>query len=74
MEIGVTQRQQQSQDLVKRNISKVRRQRRQLLAAIACVGAAVSVFPGGWQQLANAPLVSWLLAGLALALLWPRAN
>tara|TARA_R110001599_G_scaffold353459_1_gene592442 strand:+ start:145016 stop:146659 length:1644 start_codon:yes stop_codon:yes gene_type:complete len=74
MEMRFTRQQQQSQELLKGNIAKVRRQRRQLLAAVACVGAAVSVFPGGWQQLADAPLVSWLLAGLALALLWPRAN
>jgi ubiquinone biosynthesis protein len=33
---------------------------------------AVTILPGAWQQLADAPLVSWLLAGLALVLLWPR--
>ena len=70
IEIGFPQQQQQSEDLYKKNADKVHGQRRQLIAALACVGAAVSVFPGGWQQLADAPLVSWLLAGLALALLW----
>jgi ubiquinone biosynthesis protein len=48
--------------------------RRQLMAAVACVGMAISVFPGAWQQLADAPLISWLLAGLALSLLWPRES
>ena len=47
------------------------RQRRQLLAALACAGALVSAMPGAWQQMSDAPLVSWLLAGLALSLLWP---
>ena len=74
IEIRFTEQQQQSEDLHKKNADKVRGQRRQLVAAVACVAAAVSIFPGGWQQLADAPLVSWLLAGLALALLWPRHN
>jgi ubiquinone biosynthesis protein len=39
---------------------------------VACLGAAIGVLPGGWEQLAAAPPVSWLLAATALALLWPR--
>jgi len=35
---------------------------------------AISLLPGGWQHVADAPLVSWLLAGLALFLLWPRES
>ena len=31
-----------------------------------------ALLPGAWQQVAQAPPVSWILAGLALALLWPR--
>ena len=53
---------------------KTRRHRRQLLAGLACLGAAITAVPGGWQLLAAAPPVSWLLGGLALALLWPRDN
>ena len=49
-----------------------RRRRRQLLAAIACTVAAIGLFPQAWQQLAEVPLISWLLAGLAVCLLWPR--
>jgi len=74
IEIRPPAQQQHSEDLHKKSAGKVRGQRRQLVAALACLGAAVSVFPGGWQQLADAPWVSWLLAGLALALLWPRQN
>ncbi len=72
IEIRFSQQQQRVDDLQKRNADKVRRQRRQMVAALACLGAAITVFPDGWQRLADAPLVSWVLAGLALALLWPR--
>ena len=48
-----------------------RRRRRHLVAAIACTAAAIGFFPTAWQQLAEAPLISWLLAGLAVCLLWP---
>ncbi len=53
---------------------RTRQQRRQLLAAVACIGAAVTALPGGREALAAAPLVSWVLGGAALALLWPRDN
>jgi ubiquinone biosynthesis protein len=72
VEMRFAQQQQQVEELQERSAAKTRRHRRQLLAAIACVGVAVTVVPGAWQQLANAPLVSWLLGGLAVALLWPR--
>jgi ubiquinone biosynthesis protein len=72
VEMRFAQQQQQVEELQERSAAKTRRHRRQLLAAIACVGVAVTVVPGAWQQLANAPLVSWLLGGLAIALLWPR--
>lgn len=49
-----------------------RQRRRYLLAGIACAGAALSLFPQAWQQLVQAPAISWLLASLALILLWPR--
>jgi len=71
-ELRFAQQQQQVEELQERSAAKTRRHRRQLLAALACLGVAVTVVPGAWQQLANAPLVSWLLGGLAVALLWPR--
>ena len=64
--------QQKVVELEKRDRELTRRQRRHLVAAIACIAAAISIFPGAWQQLAEAPLVSWLLAGLGVSLLWPR--
>ena len=67
-----TQQQRHMEELQQQVGERTRRHRRQLLAALACLGAAISVLPGGWEQLAAAPLISWLLAGLALALLWPR--
>lgn len=72
VELRFAQQQQQVEELQERSAAKTRRHRRQLLAALACLGVAVTVVPGAWQQLANAPLVSWLLGGLAVALLWPR--
>jgi ubiquinone biosynthesis protein len=66
------QQQQQLEELQRKAQQKNRQSRRRLVAAIACIGAAISVFPGAWQPLAEAPLISWLLAGLAISLLWPR--
>mgnify|MGYP000149969030 CR=1 FL=1 len=64
--------QQKTQHLQDQARESVRRRRRYLIAALACGAAAISAFPGAWQQVAQAPPVSWILAGLALALLWPR--
>ena len=64
--------QQETQHLQDQARESVRRRRRYLIAALACGAAAISAFPGAWQQVAQAPPVSWILAGLALALLWPR--
>ena len=50
------------------------RRRRHLLAGIVCLAAAASTFPNLGQPLANAPLISWLLAGLGISLFWPRDN
>ena len=63
---------QRVDDLQLKARQKSRRHRRHLLAAVACAGAVISVFPGALQQLADAPLVSWLLAALGLSLLWSR--
>ena len=63
----VAQLEQQAQD-------HKRLRKRQLLAAIACVLAAIAAFPNGWQHLASAPASSWILGGLALILIWPRSN
>jgi ubiquinone biosynthesis protein len=62
--------QRRVEDVQHQDGDMVRRRRRQLLAAVACIGAALAALPGGW--LAQAPPVSWLLGTLALILLWPR--
>lgn len=66
--------QQRVQKLQEQAREDTRRRRRHLVAALACTAAALTAFPGAWQQLAEAPLVTWLLAGLGLALLWPRES
>jgi ubiquinone biosynthesis protein len=69
-----TQQQRHMNELQQQSSNRVARQRRYTVAAIACIAAAVSVFPGAWQQLSQAPLISWLLGALALGLLWPRVS
>ena len=64
--------QQKAQTLQDRVREDTQRRRRRFVAALACGAAALGAFPGAWQQLVQAPLASWLLAGLGLALLWPR--
>ncbi len=70
----LAQKQQSVEELRQHGTKKARRHRRLLLAALACVGAVLAALPSGWQQLAEAPTVSWLLGGLTLILLWPRVN
>lgn len=50
------------------------RRRRLFLAGMLLAGAVATAIPGVWQQLANAPVVSWLLFGLGACLLWPRSR
>jgi ubiquinone biosynthesis protein len=62
----------QQRDETQRQQSQLAQRRRYLLAGIACIAAAVTAIPGMWHQLAQAPLLSWILAGLGVCLLWPR--
>jgi ubiquinone biosynthesis protein len=48
------------------------RRRRFFLGGIACVAAAATALPGFWQNLAQAPFITWLLAAVGISLLWPR--
>jgi len=48
------------------------RRRRYLLAGAAFLGAAATAVPDAWQYIANAPLASWVLAGLGVCLLWSK--
>lgn len=47
-------------------------QRRRIIAAIAGTAAIVIAAPDTWQYVADIPTVSWLLAALAVGLIWPR--
>ena len=58
----------------KQAIRQRSRRRRHLLGALACLAAVASLVPNVDQYLANAPLISWLLAGLGASLLWPRGH
>ncbi|GAB5452269.1 MAG: ubiquinone biosynthesis regulatory protein kinase UbiB [Halioglobus sp.] len=49
-----------------------RGRRRTLLAGIALGAALLTAFPDMGKQLAQVPLLSWLLAGVGALLLWPR--
>ncbi len=69
-----SQERQRRQELQEELARKTTRQRRHLLAAVACLFAAVAAAPAGWEQLQNAPGLSWLLGGVALLLLWPERN
>jgi len=72
LEQSYNQQQRTVEELQQQARSTVAKQRRYTVAAVTCIAAAVSFFPGAWQQLSAAPAASWLLAALALALLWPR--
>jgi len=52
--------------------ARVARRRRHALAGGACAAAVVTTFPGVWQQLADAPWISWFFVAAAVYLLWPR--
>lgn len=71
-DMQLAQQQQRVTELQQQSRDNTRRHRRHLVAALACLGAAISILPGAWQQLADAPIIAWLLGGLALSLLWPR--
>jgi ubiquinone biosynthesis protein len=54
--------------------ASVRHQRRYLLAAMAFAGAVFTALPDGWQTLGNASPATWIFAGAAVVLLWPRRS
>jgi ubiquinone biosynthesis protein len=74
LEFRASEQQHRVERLRQHAQDKTRQHRRQLLAAVACIGAAITALPGGWETLGNAPLISWIFAAVALALLWPRDN
>jgi ubiquinone biosynthesis protein len=68
------QEKQRVEQITARNLGQQRQRRRRVLAAVACLAGAAIALPGGLQQLSEAPMLSWLLAGAALVLLWPPAG
>ncbi len=72
LELRASEQQRRADRLRQDAREKTRVYRRQLLGALACIGAAITMLPGGWQALASAPPVGWALAGAAVLLLWPR--
>jgi len=72
LELRATEQQHRVDRLKEHARDRTRRHRRNLVAALACLGAAATMWPGGQEVLGQAPLVSWLLGGIALLLLWPR--
>jgi ubiquinone biosynthesis protein len=68
------QEKQRLEQITARNLGQQRQRRRRALAAVACLAGAALALPGGLQQFSEAPLLSWLLAGAALVLLWPTAG
>jgi ubiquinone biosynthesis protein len=52
----------------------VARRRRMAIAAGVGMTAIVLAAPGAWESILQAPPVSWLLAGIAAILLWPRTD
>lgn len=48
------------------------RRRRHLLAGIAGIAAVAATVPAIGEHVADAPAISWLLAGAGIYLLWPR--
>lgn len=66
--------QQHVQQIQQAAHKSVQRQRRYIVAGLAVGAAALMAVPGAWHQLLQAPLATWLLAALGLALLWPQES
>ncbi len=63
-------RQRERQDKLQHEAASSGRRGYRTLAIITLGFALISASPGGLLQLAEIPMLSWLLAGLALALFW----
>ncbi len=50
------------------------RQKRHILAGLACVAGAVLAVPGASGFLGQVPAASWLLGAIGVTLLWPRGG
>ena len=68
------QEKQRLEQITADNLRQQRQQRRKMLVALVCLAGAALALPGGLQQFGDAPVLSWLLAGSAIALLWPTGG
>lgn len=64
--------QQQQQEQRKQRLLIDRRRKRSVLAAVACIFAALMALPNGTALVAQIPPISWVLGVVAVVLLWPR--
>ncbi|MEP4486100.1 MAG: ubiquinone biosynthesis regulatory protein kinase UbiB [Halioglobus sp.] len=67
------QQNQQEEQRKQRSIID-RRRKRSVLAAVACVFAALMALPNGTALVTQIPPISWLLGAAAVALLWPGSS
>jgi ubiquinone biosynthesis protein len=67
------QQQQQEAQRKQRELGD-RRRKRLVLAAIACLFAALVAMPNGSALIAQIPPFSWILGAVAVVLLWPRKS
>jgi ubiquinone biosynthesis protein len=51
-----------------------RRRKRSVLAAVACIFAALMALPNGTALVTQIPPISWVLGVVAVVLLWPRTS
>ena len=64
--------QQQQEEQRKQRLLIDRRRKRSVLAAVACIFAALMALPNGTALVAQIPPISWVLGVVAVVLLWPR--
>ena len=64
--------QQQQQEQRKQRLLIDRRRKRSVLAAVACIFAALMALPNGTALVTQIPPISWVLGVVAVVLLWPR--
>jgi len=64
--------QQQQEEQRKQRLLIDRRRKRSVLAAVACIFAALMALPNGTALVTQIPPISWVLGVVAVVLLWPR--
>ncbi|MEP6389864.1 MAG: ubiquinone biosynthesis regulatory protein kinase UbiB [Halioglobus sp.] len=73
-ELQFQAQQNQQEEQRKQRLIIDRRRKRSVLAAVACVFAALMALPNGTALVTQIPPISWLLGAAAVALLWPRSS